>query len=158
MLNRLFPARLDNDYRGLRLALWLFLPIVFMKLAISLLHIVSADGGAQSVSTIPLDSYSASAVQNVIAVFARMGLEQFLLGIVYVLALIRYRAMLPLMYAIAVSHDLAIEAISRFKPLALAGTSGARTPALVLMVLAIAGLILSLSGKGYSRAQPQNPA
>lgn len=158
MLNRLFPARLDNDYRGMRLALWLFLPIVFMKLAISLLHIVSADGGAQSVSTIPLDSYSASAAQNVIAVFARMGLEQFLLGILYVVALVRYRAMLPLMYAVAVSHDIAIEAIARFKPLALVGTSGARAPALVLMALAIAGLILSLSGEGYSSTQRPSPA
>ena len=57
--------------------------------------------------------------------------------------------MLPLLYAIAVSHDLAIEAIARFKPLALAGTSGARTPALLLLGLAIAGLVLSLIGKGY---------
>ena len=149
MLNRLFPTRLDNDYRGMRLALWLFVPIAFMRIAISLLHIVSADGGAQSISTIPLDSYSSGAAQNVIAVFARMGLEQLLLGILCVVALVRYRAMLPLMYAITVGHDLAIEAIARFKPLALAGTSGARAPALVLMGLAIAGLILSLIGKGY---------
>ena len=149
MLNRLFPARLDNHYRGMRLALWLFVPIVFMRIAIGLLHIVSADGGAQSISTIPLDSYSACAAQNVIALFARLGLEQLLLGILTVVALLRYRAMLPLLYAVAVSHDLAIEAIARFKPLVLAGTSGARRPALLLMGFAIVGLVLSLIGKRY---------
>ena len=149
MLNRLFPARLNNNYRGMRRALWLFVPIVVMRIAISLLHIVSADGGAQSISTIPLDSYSGGAAQNVIALIARLGLEQLLLGILAVVALVRYRAMLPLLYAVAVSHDLAIEAIARFKPLALAGTSGARAPALLLMGFAIVGLVLSLIGKRY---------
>jgi hypothetical protein len=158
MLNRLLPARFDNNYRGLSLALWLFVPVVFMRVAISLLHIFSADGGAQSVSTMPLDTYSASAAQNLIALFARLGLEQFLLGVLAVVALVRYRAMLPLMYAIIVSHDLAIEAIARFKPLALAGTSGARTPALVLMALAIVGLVLSLIGQGYRVPERPNSA
>ncbi len=154
VLTRLFPEHPGNDYRGSRLALWLFLPIAFMKIAISMLHIFSADGGAQSISTIPLDSYSVGAAQNIIGVFARMGLEQLLLGIVFVVVLLRYRVMLPLMYTITVAHDLAIEAIARFKPLALAGTSGARVPALLLMALAIAGLILSLTGKGYRAAEP----
>jgi hypothetical protein len=153
MLTRLFPARLDNDYRGYRLALWLFVPIACMKFGIGVLHIASADGGAQSIATMPLDSYSAGAAQNIIGVFARMGLEQLLLGILSIVVLLRYRAMLPLMYAISVTHDLAIEAIARFKPLSLAGTSGARAPALVLLVLSMAGLILSLTGRGYRAAR-----
>ncbi len=149
MLNRLFPSHLDNDYRGLRVALWLFVPITFMKIAISLLHVFSADGGAQSIATMPLDTYAAGASQNIIALFARLGLEQFLLGTVCLLGLLRYRAMLPLLYAVCVVHDLALEAIARFKPLALAGASGARLPGLVLLALAVVGLVLSLLGNGY---------
>lgn len=152
MLDRLFPPRFDNDYRGLRVALWLFAPITVMKLAISLLHVFSADGGAQSISTIPLDSYAAGASQNIVALFARMGLEQLLIGALSLLALVRYRAMLPLFYGVYVVHDLLIEAIARFKPLALAGASGARAPALVLLVLGVAGFVLSLVGRGYRRA------
>jgi hypothetical protein len=45
-----------------------------MKLGIGLVHILRADGGAQSVSTIPLDTNPAGTAQNVIALFARMGL------------------------------------------------------------------------------------
>ena len=32
MLNRVFPQRFDNNYRGHKLALWLFIPIVLMNL------------------------------------------------------------------------------------------------------------------------------
>ena len=149
MLNRLFPARLDNDYRGIRVAIGLFAPIAVMRIAIGLLHIFSADGGAQSISTIPLDSYAAGASQNIIALMARMGLDQLLVGFLFVTVLMRYRAMLPLMYAFSVVHDLGLEGIARLKPLALAGISGARTPAIALMAFAIAGLILSLLGNGY---------
>jgi hypothetical protein len=149
MLNRIFPERIDNHYRGHKLALWFFVPITFMKIGISLLHIFSADGGAQSVSTVPLDTYTAGAAQNVIALFSRMGLDQLLLGVLFVLVLFRYRAMIPLMYVLVVVHDIAQEGIAHMKPLALAGVSGARTPALILTALSLSGLVLSLLGKGY---------
>ena len=40
------------------------------------------------------------------------------------------------------------------KPLALAGTSGASTVHLVIAVVSLAGLVLSLSGRGYRNAPP----
>jgi hypothetical protein len=57
--------------------------------------------------------------------------------------------MIPLMYVLIVVHYIAQEGIVHMKPLALAGTSGASAPALVLTVLSISGLVLSLLGKGY---------
>jgi hypothetical protein len=33
VLNRILPERIDNRYRGHRLALWLFVPIILQKLA-----------------------------------------------------------------------------------------------------------------------------
>jgi len=149
MLSRIFPERIDNHYRGHKLALWVFVPTAFMKIAISLFHIFYTDGGAQSISTIPLDTYTAGAAQNVVALFSRMGLDQLLLGLLFVLVLFRYRAMIRLMYVLIVVHYIAQEGIVHMQPPALAGTSGASTPALVLTVLSISGLVLSLLGKGY---------
>ncbi|MDP9119789.1 MAG: hypothetical protein M3O15_00190 [Acidobacteriota bacterium] len=157
MLKRIFPERVDNHYRGYRLALWLFVPITFMRIAISLIHILYADGGARSISTIPLDTYPPGAAQNVIALFARMGLDQLSLGLLLVTVLFRYRALVPLMYVLIVVQYLAEEGIVYMKPLALAGTSGARTPALVLTVLSVSGLVLSLLGKGYRPVQESEP-
>jgi hypothetical protein len=53
MLNRLFPAQIDNRYRGYRLALWLLYPITFLNAVIDLASIFSPDGGAQSADGIP---------------------------------------------------------------------------------------------------------
>jgi hypothetical protein len=149
MLSRILPARVDNRFRGLVLALWLFVPLAFMKLALGLVHILRADGGAQSVSTIPLDSYPAGAAQNIIGLMARMGLEQVLLGLVFVVVLLRYRALVPLMYVVAVLHYFMQEGVAAMKPLSLAGASGASTMHLVIGAISIVGLVLSLFGRGY---------
>lgn len=153
MLNRIFPERIDNQFRGWRLALWFFAVIAFMKVAISLVHIVSADGGA-SISTIPIDTYTSGAAQNVIAILAQLGLEQLLLGLLLVVVLFRYRAMIPLMYVLIVLYNIALRGVVHMKPLALAGTSGANTPALVLAILSISGLVLSLLGTGDKKQSP----
>lgn len=64
VLLRIFPKCIDNRYRGHKLALWLFVPITLQKLAVSLTHLFTADGGAQSITTMPLDTYPPSAAQN----------------------------------------------------------------------------------------------
>jgi hypothetical protein len=153
-LSRLLPARIDNRYRGHVLALWLFVPVALQRVALGLTHLLRADGGAQSISTIPLDTYPPSAAQNVIALFARMGLEQLLFGFLCLLVLLRYRALIPLMYLLIVVHYLASRLVGQAKPLVLAGTSGARTPLLVIAMLCVLGLVLSLSGRGYREIPP----
>lgn len=152
MLSRILPPRADNRFRGHAAALWLFVPLTFMKVALGLVHIFRADGGAQSVSTMPLDAYPAGAAQNIIGLMARMGLEQLLLGLLFVVVLLRYRALVPLMYAVAVAHYAAQYAIASMKPLALAGTSGASTMHMVIGAISALGLLLSLAGPGYRRA------
>ncbi len=149
MLNRILPAHIDNRYRGHPLGLWLFVPIALIKVSQSLTHLLKHDGGAQSISTIPLDTYPASAAQNVIGLFARMGLEQLLLASIFVLVLVRYRALIPLMYLFIVAHFVGGKIVAQFKPLVLAGTSGVSTPFLIIAILSIVGLILSLIGRGY---------
>ena len=149
VLTRLLPPRIDNHYRGHPVALWLFVPITLQKVAMSLTHLLKADGGAQSISTIPLDSYPSSASQNIIGLFARVGLEQLVLASLLVLVLLRYRAMIPLMYVVIVAHHLGSRVVAETKPLVLAGTSGVKTPFLVIAILSALGMILSLIGRGY---------
>lgn len=153
MLSRLFPTIVDNRFRGVVLALWLFVPLALMKLALGIAHIFRADGGAQSVSTIPLDAYPAGAAQNIVGLFARMGLEQLLLGLLFLVVLARYRALVPLMYLVAVLHFLGSRGIAAMKPLALAGASGAANLHLVIGAVALLGLVLSLGGRGYRRGR-----
>ncbi len=155
MLNRILPTRIDNRYRGHPVGLWLFVPIAFIKLSQSLTHLLKHDGGAQSISTIPLDTYPQSAAQNIIGLFARMGLEQLLLASIFVLVLVRYRALIPLMYLLIVAHFVGGKIVAQLKPLALAGTSGVSTPFLIVAILSVVGLILSLIGRGYADQGPR---
>jgi hypothetical protein len=149
MLSRILPARADNRYSGHPAGLWLFVPIAVIKLSQSFTHLLKHDGGAQSISTIPLDTYPAGAAQNVIGLFARLGLEQLLLASIFLLVLARYRALIPLMYFVMVAHFIGGKIVAQYKPLALAGTSGVSTPFLVIAILSVAGLILSLIGRRY---------
>jgi hypothetical protein len=153
MLSRILPARIDNRYRGHVLALWLFVPIAIVKLALGLVHIFRTDGGAQSVAMIPLDSYPPSAADNIVGLFARLGLEQLLLASLFIVILLRYRALIPLMYFLLVAHYAGSRLLSELKPLARSGASGVGTFALVIATLTFAGPILSLIGRRY-REEP----
>lgn len=148
MLQRLLPSVVDNRFGGHPAAVWLFVPLALMKLALGLAHMLRADGGAQSVSQMPLDLYPDSATQNIIGLMARMGLEQCLLGALFVLVLLRYRALIPLMYAVMVLHYVGAKLVAAMKPLALAGVSGASNMHLLIAVLAVFGFVLSLAPRG----------
>ena len=150
MLNRILPARIDNRYRGHPAGLWLFVPIALIKLSQSLTHLLKHDGGAQSLSTIPLDTYPPGAAQNIVGMFARLGLEQLLLASIFWLVLLRYRALIPLMYVLIVAHFIGSRIVAQYKPLALAGTSSVGTPFLVIALLSVVGLVLSLIGSRYA--------
>ncbi len=79
-------------------------------------------------------------------------LEQLALALLLVLVLVRYRAMIPLMYVLLVALYLGSRVVKEVKPLVVAGTSGASTPILVIAILSVSGLVLSLIGRGYDKA------
>jgi len=85
-----------------------------------------------------------------------MGIEQFLLASLFVIVLVRYRAMIPLMYLVIITHYLAARGVAEMKPLVLAGTSGVKFVGLVIAILSAVGLLLSLTGRGYSDQIPPN--
>jgi hypothetical protein len=152
LLRRLLPSVADNRFDGHPAAVWLFVPLALMKLLLGGVHMLRADGGAQSVSQIPLNAYPGGAVQNIVGLMARMGLEQFLLGALFLLVLLRYRALIPLMYAVMVLHYVGAKAVAAVKPLALAGPSGASGMHLLLAVLAVFGFVLALAPRGEREA------
>jgi hypothetical protein len=154
MLSRLLPAHLDNDFRGYQAAIWIFALITAFKLALGLVHVFSADGGAQTMSHIPLDSYSAGAAQNVVGIFARLGLEQLLLGALFVIVLLRYRAMIPLIFSLALVAQAGAFSLAACKPLSLTVSPGVAPMYLVLSALYAAGLALSLLERKSAGAPP----
>ena len=58
MLRQLLPQRIDNRYRGHRLALWLLAVLVLMKGGIGLGTIFNGHSAAASADGIPLDTFT----------------------------------------------------------------------------------------------------
>jgi len=126
------------------LARYLFYLITAVTIIRSCIHIIAADGGAQSIATIPLDSYSSPAAATVVYLFAVWGLSQLLLGGLYLVVCIRYRSFIPLMYlTVLIEYSLRI-AISWSKPIILAGTAPGALMNYVMAPVALALLLLSL--------------
>lgn len=161
MFSRLFPKQFDNSYRGHVLALWLFALLAFIKLAMGfnvsgLNPWIDNRYIATSVDGIPLDSYGPEAASTFMFMFASWGLILFVLGLLCLIALIRYRAMVPFLYLM-----LAIEQFGRFylntlHPIARAVKSDTISPGALfnwgLMAALALGLILALWPRRQSEA------
>jgi hypothetical protein len=149
MPNRLFPDRFDNRYRGHPIAFWLLFPLTFVNIGIGLVSIFRPDSGAQTADGIPLDHFGGGGAQAVIGTVALLGLAKVLMGSLAVLSLARYRAMVPLIYLLMVTDFLAHRAILMMKPI-VSGPSTGGFVVTTLIALSIAGLALSLIGRGFA--------
>lgn len=153
MLNRIFPKQFDNIFRGHRLGLWLFVPIVLLKVLIGVRSIISAREVAQSADGIPLDTYNAAGADAVVGIFALLGLFQLLLGLLGIVALFRYRAMIPFVYLVLLFQMVANRALSVLYPITESSTSG--TPpgfyvSLGILAATVLGFGLSLLNRPRS--------
>ncbi|WP_109354528.1 hypothetical protein [Sphingorhabdus sp. EL138] len=144
MIERFLPARFDNVFPGQKIALWAFYVLTAVTLWRSQHHIFAADGGAQSIATIPLDSYSDGAAATIIAIFAQWGLVQLLLGMVMLLAAVRYNSMVPLMWLIVLVEWIGRGLIGQFKPVETIGTAPGQVGNMMIPIIALVMLVLSL--------------
>jgi hypothetical protein len=153
VLNRIFPRQFDNNYRGHKLALWLFALLALMKLGMSLSAIFDGYNMARSADGIPIDTFTSGGAEAVVSITALLGLSHFLLASLGVLALIRYRAMIPLMYVLLLVEYFAKKWILLVHPIVRTGTSPSTYVNLVLIAVLIVGLALSLRTKVNGQLQ-----
>lgn len=144
MFNTLLPQANLSTYRGHPIAKWVFIVITFITLARSLVHIITPDGGAQSIATIPLDTFTAAGAEAVIFVFGLWGISQLLLGFVFVLVIWRYAALIPLMYVFILMEYAMRFGLGVFKSLQTTGTAPGGIGNYVFIGLSILMLIVAL--------------
>lgn len=145
MLDRLLPRQLDNRFDGRRVALWLLGLLLVLKLVISLNSIFNTETVAAGADKFPLASYGADGARAVLMLFALHALAELILTLVGVLALVRYRAMVPLIFLLLMVEHVARRlivrsyAIERSEP-----SSAAFIVNMSLLALLVGGLALSL--------------
>jgi len=148
-VHKLFPQPITNRYDGAPIAKWVFLLLTVITVGRSLAHIFLPDGGAQSIATIPLDSFTSSGGAAVIQIFALWGLSQLLFGLLYIVVLWRYQALIPLMYLFILVEYIGRLLLALAKPIVTDGTAPGAIGNFALIPLALLMLVLSLREKEY---------
>jgi hypothetical protein len=144
-LSLLLPKKIDNSFLGNKVALWFFYLLTAVTLWRSQHHLFSPDGGAQSIATIPLDTYTQGASLTIIGIFSLWGLSQLVIGVIYLFACIRYRALIPLMYLLGIiEYGMRAFYIGSYKPVETAGDAPGALINLPFMLLFTLMLALSL--------------
>lgn len=148
MFDALLPRRLDNDYRGSTVALWLFGLVVALKSTQSLAILFNGHQTARDADGIPLDSFAPDVARTVVAVFAQGSLWRLFFCLVCAIVLFRYRNAVPLMFALLASNYLAAQLVFFLVPLPRVGAPLGPLVNLLLFVLMVVGLGLSLWRRG----------
>jgi hypothetical protein len=144
MLARLLPSAADFTYRGSRIALWLLGLVLLLKIAIALGAIFNGHYAATVADGIPIDSYTPQGAQAFLALFALLGLSQFMLGALGVVLLLRYRALVPLFLLVLLIEYIARKGVAAYMPIVRTGQApGGAINWAIFGVMALA-FILSL--------------
>ena len=144
MIKYLFPDSVDDDYKGNKVPFYLLYPVTAFTVIRSIIHLVSPDGGAQSIANIPLQLYVKNASDTIIHLFAEWGLSQLLFGLLYIVVLIKYKSLIPLMYLILVIEYSIRLFLGFYKPIVLEGYAPGGVGNYFLVPLFIIMFILTL--------------
>ena len=151
MFDHFLPKRIDNSYSGHQAALWIFVPLLLLKVVMSINGMFNGYIIAMTADGIPLNTFPPASVHAVVAFVAMWGLGHFLLCVLSVLVFVRYRAMIPFMFALLLLEHLGRELIWHLLPVERIGTPPAFYVNFVFLALMAAGLPLSLRQRS-----PQN--
>lgn len=115
-MSGLFPKSFDNAYRGVWFALILFTPIMVMKFGMGAGALFNTAFVVTHADGLSIESYGEAGKSMVFALFGVWGLAQMLFASLSFLALLRYRAMAPLMILVVTIEHCARKAIFLFHP------------------------------------------
>jgi hypothetical protein len=153
MLTRLLPRQIDNDFQGWRLAIWLLVPLALAKL-LQGANVAGLFGPGNSrqilegVDKVPLGAFPAEAASHLVFLFAAWGLGVFILGLLAIVVLLRYRAMIPLVYLLLLIEQLGRKALSTIhlgRPFVSLAPSAGNLVNWGFLLVIVAGFLLSLS-------------
>ena len=147
MLGKILPKDVDNIYSGHKLALYFFFLITLVTITRSCIHIFASDGGAQSIATIPLDTFTQDGAEGVVFLFAQWGIAQLMVGLIYLIVAWRYRRLIPLMYVFIFLEWSARIVLAFFKSIETVGIAPAVIAQLMMVLLIPVMFYLSVREK-----------
>ena len=135
-MKKLIPKTIENKIPSNKFVYYFCWLLIGFNLFSSLEHIFSKDGGAESISGIPLSSYSPEAANNIVSMFAQWGFSQLVLACILLMVVLKIRELIPLMLLIIALENIFRAGIGFYKPLIIsADPPGALSPLIGLVTL-----------------------
>ncbi|MFN2323256.1 MAG: hypothetical protein ABR510_09910 [Trueperaceae bacterium] len=152
-LRGLFPDP-ATGYRGTRFSLWLLVALTAVTAVRSLVHVFAPDGGAGSIAGLDVEVEGGT---NLIALFAQWGWAQALLALVGIVALTRYRFLIPFAWLLQVLDWGGRSLVGQLKPLVIDAPPPGALGNAVFLPLALAALWFALPRVGASVDEARDP-
>lgn len=137
----ILPKTIDNSVQGSKIPFFVFTIYAILSTLRSCIHLFSADGGAGSIAGIDLTVDGAG---GIIFAFALWGSSQLLLAIIQLIVVLRYRALVPLMYLMLILEIIFRQLVGMMKPVPFAHTPPGAIGNQIVLPLAIVMLILAV--------------
>jgi hypothetical protein len=154
MLARIFPKQFDNNYRGLWLAVWLFVPLMLVKAVQGVNSIIMTRLVLAGADGIPVDQYTNGGAETVVALFALLGMYLLIIPLQSLIVLVRYRSMIPFMYVCLIAVQIGARVLNIVNPIARPdGPPIGFTINLVVFALTLIGFALSLQDRAAARVE-----
>lgn len=149
MLSRIFPKQIDNNYQGHIFAAWLLALFLLVKTfasvnQIGLNPLWASREVLQGVEGVPLDTYSASAADAAIVLFGWWGVAGLTPTLLGLIAMVRYRAMIPMIYLLMAITKIGEQGLAETSPVVGMLGAGASLP-LIAIALLLVGFGLSVT-------------
>jgi hypothetical protein len=153
ILETVFPAQADNTIRGSKLPFYVFVLVASIGAVRSFIHILAPDGGAGSIAGMDL---TVSGADGIIFAFALWGSAQLIYGLLQWIVILRYRSLVPLMWAVQFLETLLRMVVGHLKTVTFAHTPPGAYQNYIYLVLAALMLGLAL-WSAYRQADQEQP-
>jgi hypothetical protein len=141
MFGRLFPKEFDNAYRGHWLALVILGLLLFLRLAQTGIGLVNPVLVIRGPDGILFDTFNAPAQAAFTYVFRLLSFLNILVCLIGVLAFVRYRAMVPLIYLVLLAGQ---KVIGLLYPIPRAPGAPGGIIVLAMLAVTLLGCLLSV--------------
>ena len=146
VVQRWLPSAAER-YEGSRLAFYFLVIVAIVGTVRSLIHVLAADGGANSIAGLAVDVEGGT---NLFAIFAQWGASQLILAVFYWLAILRYRFLTPFMLSVVVLEQLLRMGAGQLKPIVVADAPPGAISNYILLTLGVFALIFALKQRSGS--------
>lgn len=138
---KIFPKNANNDYKGNKLAAYVFLLLAVIGTVRSCIHFLAHDGGAGTIAGMDL---SVAGADGIIFAFSLWGSSQLLYAIIQLVVFFRYRTLIPFMYILMLCETAMRMFIGHIKPVHFAHTPPGEILNHIMIPLTIIMFLLSL--------------